>query len=160
VKVAAGRFSGEQVVDEVPQQEEARNPDDYEWVIYDGRPRPAQGLFVAQVVGESMNRRIPNGAYCVWRLNPAGSRGGRVVLAQHRDINDGELGGHYTVKIYESEKEHFDDLTWRHKQIILKPSSSDPSFQPIVLKDLEEGELEIIAELVEVLAVDRSRRDS
>ncbi len=151
LKVAAGRFSGEQVVDEVPQQEEVENPYDYEWVSYDGRPRPDRGLFVAQVVGESMNKRIPNGAYCVWRLHPAGSRGGRVVLAQHRDIHDGELGGHYTVKLYQSEKEHVDDETWRHKQIILKPSSSDPSFQPIVLQDLEEGELEIIAELVEVL---------
>lgn len=75
------------------------------------------------------------------------------MLAQHRDIDDSELGGHYTVKIYESEKERFDDGPWRHKQIILKPSSSDPRFQPIVLKDLEEGELEIIAELVEVLTV-------
>ena len=101
-----------------------------------------------------MNKRIPNGAYCVWRLHPAGPRGGRIVLAQHREIHDSELGGHYTVKIYESEKEHFDDETWRHKQIILKPSSLDPSFKPIVLKDLKEGELEIIAELVKVLAVD------
>jgi len=32
-----------------------------------GRTKPAPGLFVAQVVGESMNRRIPNGAYCVFR---------------------------------------------------------------------------------------------
>ena len=61
------------------------------------------------------------------------------MLAQHRDIHDGELGGHYTVKLYESEKEHFDEETWQHKQIILKPSSSDPNFQPIVMKNLEEG---------------------
>ena len=151
LKVAAGRFSGEQIVDEVPQRDEIESPEDYEWVSYDGRPLPTQGLFVAQVIGESMNRRIPNGAPCVWRLHPAGSRGGSVVLAQHRDIHDGELGGNYTVKIYESEKEHFDDGTWRHKQITLKPSSTDPSFEPIVLENLEEGELEIIAELVEVL---------
>ena len=151
LKVAAGRFSGEQVVDEVPQQAEVENPEDYEWVSYDGRPRPAKGLFVAQVVGESMNKRIPNGAYCVWRLFPAGSLGGSIVLARHRDIHDSELGGHYTVKVYESEKEYFDDETWRHKRIMLKPSSTDPSFEPIVLEDLEEGELKIIAELVEVL---------
>ncbi len=149
--VAAGRFSGEQVVDEVPQQADVENPEDYEWVSYDGRPRPAKGLFVAQVVGESMNKRIPNGAYCVWRLYPAGSLGGSVVLARHRDIHDSELGGHYTVKVYESEKEYFDDETWRHKRIILKPLSTDPKFEPIVLEDLEEGELKIIAELVEVL---------
>mgnify|MGYP001430929819 CR=1 FL=1 len=66
LKIAAGRFSDEQIVDEVPQHVEVENPEDYEWVSYDGRPRPTQGLFVAQVVGESMNRRIPNGAWCVW----------------------------------------------------------------------------------------------
>jgi type I restriction enzyme R subunit len=151
LKVAAGRFSSEQVVDEVPQHGEVEDPANYDWVTFDARSRPARGLFVAQVVGESMNTRIPNGAYCVWRLSPAGSRQGKVVLAQHRDINDHELGGHYTVKVYESVKEHFDDGTWRHKRITLKPSSSDPSFQPIVFEDIEEGELQIVAELVEVL---------
>jgi len=151
LKVAAGRFSAEQVVDEAPQQSEIKNPEDYEWVSYDGRTRLAQGLFVAQVVGESMNRRVPNGAWCLWRLHPAGSRGDNVVLAQHRDIHDSEHGGQYTVKVYGSEKEYFDDETWRHKRVTLKPSSTDPSFQPIVLKDLEEGELTIVAELVEVL---------
>jgi len=151
LKVAAGRFSGEQVVDEVPQHGEVENPEEFDWVSYDGRSRPARGLFVAQVVGESMNKRIPSGSYCVWRLNPAGSRQGKVVIAQHREINDDELGGHYTVKVYESVKEHLDDETWRHKRITLKPSSTDPSFAPIMFEDIEDGELEIIAELVEVL---------
>jgi hypothetical protein len=103
-------------------------------------------------LNESMNKRIPNGAYCVWRLHPAGSQGGKIVIAQHRDIHAPEFGGRYTVKVFESEKEHFDDGTWRQKQIVLKPLSRDPSFEPIVLWDLEESELEIIAELVEVLA--------
>ncbi|RIK08338.1 MAG: DEAD/DEAH box helicase, partial [Acidobacteria bacterium] len=38
-----------------------------EWVRPLGRVQPDSGLFVAQVVGESMNRRIPNGAHCVFR---------------------------------------------------------------------------------------------
>jgi len=151
LKVAAGRFSGEQTVDEVSQQQEVENPEDYEWVSYNGQPRPAKGLFVAQVVGESMNRRIPNGAWCIWRLHPQGSRGGRVVLARHRNIHDSEHGGQYTVKVYESEKVETEDGGWRHKRITLKPSSTDPTFQPIVFEDLEEGELTIVAELVEVL---------
>ena len=36
--------------------------------------RPWEDLFVAQVTGESMNRRIPNGAWCLFRLHPAGTR--------------------------------------------------------------------------------------
>jgi type I restriction enzyme R subunit len=143
LEVAAGGFSSEQIV---------ASPDEFEWVGLDGKSRPAPGLFVAQVVGESMNRRIPNGSWCLWRANPSGTRQGKVVLAQHRDIDDPELGGRYTVKVYESEKVPTDDGEWRHSVVRLKPDSDDSSFESIVLKDLEEGELTIVAELVEVLA--------
>ena len=51
-----------------------------------------------------MNCRIPNGAWCVWRLDPTGTLQGKVVLAQGRGIEDPEHGGQYTVKLYESEK--------------------------------------------------------
>jgi hypothetical protein len=139
--IAAGRFSGEQQVDHEPSQ----------WVELTGRTRPARDLFVARVVGESMNRRIPYGAYCLFRARPQGSRDGRVVLAQHREISDGETGGHYTVKVYWSEKERLSDGTWRHRRIVLKPDSTDPSFEPIVLENIAESDIQIIAELVEVL---------
>ena len=141
LKLAAGAFSDTQALDD----------SECEWVALEGRARPTRGLFVAQVVGESMNRRIPNGAWCLWRSNPGGTRRGKVVLAQHRDIDDPELGGRYTVKVYESEKVPTDDGGWRHSVVRLKPDSRDPSFEPIVLEDLEDGELRIIAELVEVL---------
>ena len=141
LKVAAGGFSSGQVVE----------PGRYEWVALDGRLSPAPDLFVAQVVGESMNRRIPNGAWCVWRLNPSGTRQGKVVLAQHRDINDPEHGGQYTVKVYDSDKEATEDGGWRHTCITLKPDSTDAAFTPIVLENLEDGELTIVAELLEVL---------
>jgi hypothetical protein len=141
LKAAAGAFSETQTLDD----------GDCEWVELEGRTRPAPGLFVAQVVGESMNRRIPNGAWCLWRTNPGGTRQGKVVLAQHRAIDDPELGGRFTVKVYESEKVAADDGGWRHAVIRLKPDSTDPAFEPIVLEDLEDGELSIIAALVEVL---------
>jgi len=151
LKIAAGRFSAEQVVDGVPQVGEVTNPEDYEWVALEGRTKPARGLFVAQVVGESMNKRIPNGAWCLWRLNPAGSRQGKVVLAMHRDIQDPEMGGQFTVKVYESEKEDLGDGSWQHTRVALSPSSTDPSFRPIVLEGAVEGELVVVAEMVEVL---------
>lgn len=141
LKVAAGAFGDT--------QEPANG--DWQWVVLEGGTRPAPGLFVAQVVGESMNRRIPSGAWCLWRANPVGSRQGRVVLAQHRNIEDPELGGRYTVKVYESDKVATEDGSWRHGVVRLKPDSNDPTFEPIVLEALEEGDLRIIAELVEVL---------
>jgi ERCC4-related helicase len=151
LKVAAGRFSEEQFVDAISGSDRAPDPDDYTWVEIGGRTRPATNLFVAQVVGESMNRRISNGAYCLFRLHPHGTRQGMVVLAQHRDIHDTDFGGHFTVKVYDSIKEHSEDGTWRHKRIILKPDSTDPTYKPIVLENLEEGGAIILAELVEVL---------
>ncbi|WP_260425288.1 S24 family peptidase [Halomonas sp. YLB-10] len=41
-------------------------------------------LFVSRVVGESMNRRIPNGAWRLFHANPGGTRQGKVVVVQHR----------------------------------------------------------------------------
>jgi len=153
LKVAAGRFSALQAVQEFPQHEEITNPSAFEWVAMEGRTKPSPGLFVTQVVGESMNRRIPNGAWCLWRLNPgcSGENGTEIVLAQHRDIYDAEFGGHYTVKFYECERKPIGEDEAVVRRITLNPSSTDPNFQPIVLEDLDEGELEIIAELVEVL---------
>lgn len=151
LKIAAGRFGAAQSVEEISQDGELTNPDDYEWAALDGRTRPARGLFVAQVVGESMNKRIPNGSWCLWRLNPAGSRQGKVVLAMHRDIDDPETGGQFTVKVYESEKEELGGGDWQHLRIVLRPASTDTGFQPIVLEGVLDGELAVVAELVEVL---------
>ena len=121
------------------------------WVRPLGRTQPGPGLFVAQVVGESMNRRIPNGAYCVFRHPVEGSRQGRVVLVEHRDIVDPDLGGSFTVKIWESAKEHFEDEDWRHEEVRLKPDSTAAGYSPIVLGDVSADELRVIAEAIEVL---------
>jgi len=139
LKAAAGQFSGSQSV-----EPEA-------WVVPNGRTRPRKGLFVAQVFGESMNRRIPSGAYCVFRTPVTGSRQGRVVLVQHRDISDPDNGGQYTVKIYESAKVADEDGGWRHLEIRLKPDSTDDTFEPIVLRGQSEDEVLVLAELVEAL---------
>ena len=87
--VAAGGFS------------DGQTPEAEGWVRPGGKTQPAEGLFVARVVGDSMNRRIRNGAYCVWRTPVEGSRTGRVVLVESRQISDSETGGSYTVKLYE-----------------------------------------------------------
>lgn len=105
-------------------------------------------MFVAQVVGQSMEPAIPDGAYCIFRAPVEGTRQGKTVLVQMRDAMDPETGERYTVKRYESEKVQDGD-SWRHARIILKPVN--PDFEPIVLTGAEEGELQIIAEFVEVL---------
>lgn len=149
--IAAGQFSGSQEVNEVPKDGDIGVIEQYDWVELPEAFRPQAGLFVAQVVGESMNRRIPNGSWCLFKLAPGGTRQGKVVLVQHRDIDDVDTGGHYTIKVYESEKASHDDGGWHHKRIILKPETTAPGYLPIILTGKEAGELKVIAELVAVL---------
>ena len=120
---------------------EAQVPEPDAWVAPSGRTQPAPGLFVAQVVGESMNRRIPNGAYCVFRAPVEGSRTGRVLLVEHRGISDPETGGSYTVKLYE----RVSPLA-----VLLRPDTDALGFAPIEVADTED-DVRVIAEVVEVL---------
>lgn len=142
LRFAAGAFSVPQAL--------ADGVDD--WVALPDWVRPHPGLFVAQVVGESMNRRIPNGSWCLFRANPSGTREGKVVVVQHRSIADPETGGQYTVKLYTSKKVPTDDENWRHDRITLWPDSDRPEFEPIEL-GLDEGEegFAVIAEMLVVL---------
>ena len=99
-----------------------------------------------------MNRRIPNGSWCLFRLNPGGSRQGKIVLVQHRDIADADTGGHYTVKRYESSKKVLADGTWQHESIILQPDTTSSGYEPIIFNESQGVDLKVIAELVAVLA--------
>lgn len=150
LKIAAGLFSNEQTVDEVT-GENVTNLEGHDWVELPDSFRPQPGLFVTQVVGESMNRRIPNGAWCLFKLNPAGTRHGKVVLVQHRDIQDTDTGGRYTVKIYESEKATFGDDSWQHTRIWLRPDTNVPGYKALEFDGEAAGELKVVAELVAVL---------
>lgn len=140
LKIAAGAFRGQWFDDAAD-----------DWAAPEN-VRLGPGMFIAQVVGESMNRKIPNGAWCVFRAHPAGTRQGKIVLAQHRAISDPDTGGSYTVKVYSSEKQPAAEGEWAHSRIVLSPASSDPAFQPIFLAAEQAEQLAVIAELVAVLA--------
>ena len=103
---------------------------------------------VAQVVGKSMEPAIPDGAYCLFMSPVGGSRHG-TYLVQLRDSTDAETGERYTVKRYESEKVTSEDGTWRHLKVTLKPNN--PDFKPIVLTCEDEGSVQVIAEMLEVV---------
>ncbi len=143
LQAAAGQFSE---ADYVPEED-----DSLEWAELPAAFRPRRGMFIAQVGGESMNRRIPNGAWCLFQAFPAGTRNGKVVLVQHRDIVDEDTQASYTIKRYESEKREFADGTWEHARVILKPDTTEPNYEPIVLEGEEAGELNVIAEFIAVL---------
>ena len=138
LKAAAGAFGDPQHVED----------DGFEWVSVDSRHRLRRGMFVALVVGKSMEPAIPDGSYCLFATPIEGTRQGKTVLVQLRDATDPETGQRYTVKRYESEKENRGS-SWRHAKVTLKPLN--PDFEPIVLTGADEQKLRVVAELVEVL---------
>ena len=73
-----------------------------------------------------------------------------------RDAADPETGNRYTVKRYESEMQ-IDGDSWQHCKIVLKPTN--PDYAPIMLAGSDEGELQVIAEFVEVLSSTAPIRD-
>ncbi|MDO8886182.1 DNA/RNA helicase domain-containing protein [Candidatus Oleimmundimicrobium sp.] len=141
LKAAAGKFGEGQDVEEKG------------WIEVDIGRKLDEKMFVAQVVGKSMEPKIPDGSYCAFRVHPEGSRQGKIVLVQHHNIDDLETGGKYTVKVYESEKILAKDGTWKHAVIRLKPLN--PAYEAIELHDVEESEFIVIAELIKVLNKDR-----
>lgn len=138
IKIAAGGFSEEQWLT------------DCAYAALPDYLKAQPGHFVAQVIGESMNRRIPNGSWCLFKRAGAGSREGKVVLVQLRDIQDPETGGQFTVKRYHSEKAQHED-SWIHTCIRLEPDSHDPSFRPILLEPDTATDLTVIGEFVTVI---------
>ena len=103
LKAAAGAFSDPQRIDD----------DDFAWVAIETTRRLRRGMFVAQVVGKSMEPTISHGAYCLFVAPVGGSRQGKTVLVQMRDAADPESGERYTVKRYGSEKTDGGD-SWQH----------------------------------------------
>ncbi len=138
-EIAAGEFSPEQHIE------------DHEWVALPEYFAVKKGYFVARVVGESMNRKIPNGSWCLFRETPAGSRQqGKILLVQHRDIQDPDYGGQFTIKLYRSEKVVTDE-GWVHSKIILSPLSDKEVYHDIILVPDEVGDLKAIGEFITVL---------
>ena len=138
LKMAAGTFGEPQHADD----------ENWEWVEIRSKHRLRPGMFVAQVTGRSMEPMIPDGSYCLFASPVEGSRQGKTVLVQLRDAVDPETGERFTVKRYESEKVQIEG-SWRHTKITLKPLN--PEFEAIELTDVQEGQVQVIAECVEVL---------
>jgi transcriptional regulator with XRE-family HTH domain len=129
LRAVAGKFGGFQQVEPLG------------WVAPRARTKPAQGLFVARVIGESMDLRISPGAYCLFRAPPAAPLDGKIVVAQLRGSSDPEHGGKYTIKSYRE--------VWKagRQTAQLRPLSKSRKFPAIPVTP----EVSVVAELVEIL---------
>ncbi len=90
-------------------------------------------------------------------MEPKGTRQGKVVVAQHRSIDDPDMGGTFTIKVYGSEKEKGEDGEWEHSRIVLKPDSDIADFKPLIFSSSDAGSLKIVAELISVIDTEALR---
>jgi hypothetical protein len=95
-----------------------------------------------------MEPAIPDGAYCLFRYPVLRPQQGQILLVQCREYSDPETGGSYTVKTFESQRLPNGEGGWR---IVVRLVPINPAYQPIVLKDVEDGQIAIRAELLDVL---------
>ena len=113
--------------------------------------RLGAGMFVTRVVGESMEPTIKSGSYCVFRSPVEGTRQGRVVLVQKRNMTDPETGGSYTVKRYRSSKVTTEEA-WMHERIQLIPDNPDRTRFPVLeFSAVDAPDLQVVAEFVQML---------
>jgi phage repressor protein C with HTH and peptisase S24 domain len=106
--------------------------------------RLSPDLFVAHVEGRSMEPRIPDGSLNLFRLHPAGSRQGKILLIERFGVMD--QTARYTIKRYTSRKVQSGDDEWRHEQIRLEPLN--PEFEPW---DVDPEGFAVVAEWLRVL---------
>jgi SOS-response transcriptional repressor LexA len=137
LRIAAGGFS---------QAEEALEPEG--WVEVDRRG-DLRDYFAAYVHGRSMEPLIPDGGLCLFRRHVGGARKDRILLVQDRRIVDPDTGGAFTVKRYRRVTPITEDESREHVEIHLLPEN--PSYPPIVLRRIAEGEVEVRGEFVQVI---------
>lgn len=131
ISAAAGNFSDLQTFS------------DYEWIELPFNIAAKKGYFVCKVVGESMNKKIPNGSYCLFKQDEGGSRNGKIVLVELYDKQDWESGSRFTVKEYHSKKV-LDESKWEHQSITLKPLSENSGYNDILLVGEELNNLKVV----------------
>lgn len=137
--VAAGSFGVEQIV----------NDEEFNWIRVNSTHLLRKGMFVARVIGHSMEPRIEDGAYCLFSSPVVGTRQGKIVLVRLRNGVDPESGERFTLKSYSSEKVFSSDGTWKHSKIFLRPFNHE--YATIELSEEEDGSFDVVAEFVEVV---------
>lgn len=111
---------------------------------------PNNDYFACKIIGDSMNRVIPNGSICLFKPYTGGSRNGKIVLVENMDIQDQDFNSAFTIKTYSSEKVINED-NWEHQSIVLRPNSYDKTYKSIIINEENAAEMKIVGEFIKVL---------
>ncbi|MFN0048083.1 MAG: DNA/RNA helicase domain-containing protein [Cytophagales bacterium] len=131
ISAAAGSFSDFQMHSEL------------EWIELPFNVSTKKDYFVCKVVGDSMNKKIPNDSYCLFKKYEGGSKNGEIVLVELYDKQLWEMGSRYTVKEYHSTK-RTEGGSWRHDAITLKPLSYNSEYKSIELVEDDANTYQVI----------------
>lgn len=107
--------------------------------------------FACKIIGESMNKVIPNGSICLFKPYTGGSRNGKIVLVENLDIQDHDFNSAFTIKTYSSEKSVTAE-TWGHESITLRPNSLDDSYKSIIINEENGAEMRVVGEFVSIIS--------
>lgn len=121
------------------------------WIRAEGVGKLNRNMYVVQASGHSMEPRINDGDFCVFRANPAGSRQGKIVLVQHTNYYDADYSGAYSIKEYSSVKSYDEFGNWQHEKIELKPYNHD--YNPIIINADDAEDFRVIGEFVDTLNI-------
>ncbi len=119
-----------------------------DWLEAPGGLRITPDMFVARVVGRSMEPLIPDGSLCVFRANVVGTRQGKRLLIQRLGATDSSA--EFTVKQYRSEKTATPEDEWAHRVIRLEPLNPEFAAMEFTSED-EFQSFRVIGEFVRVL---------
>jgi phage repressor protein C with HTH and peptisase S24 domain len=123
--------------------------DEMESAVEDWVPAPegmqlSPDLFVGHVTGRSMEPRIPDGSLNLFRLHPAGSRQGKILLIERFGVLDETA--RYTIKRYTSRKVYRTEDEWQHESVRLEPLN--PEFEAW---DVDPEGFAVVAEWLRVI---------
>lgn len=116
------------------------------WINVSNMGHLNRNMFVVRASGNSMEPKIHDGDYCVFKANPTGSRMNKIVLVQHRAVYDPDNGGSYSIKQYTSKKLYSENGEWSHEEIVLLPFNSH--YRPIEIPIDEADDFQIIGEYI------------
>lgn len=124
------------------------------WIDAGKYGRLDRNMFVVRALGNSMEPKIHDGDYCIFRSGVTGSRNGKTLLVQHHDYVDGETGGAYSIKQYSSEKS-IDRETgeWKNEKITLHPLNND--YDDIVIESFDvdrDNEYRVVGEFMGIIS--------
>ena len=125
---------------------EGENVEEEGWMKVEGLGKLNRNMYIVQAIGDSMEPTISDGDYCVFRSNPAGSRQGKIILAQHHSKYDPDYSGSYSIKVYSSSKKFDENGVWMHEEIILHPKNK--AYNPIIINEEDSEEFRIVGEYV------------